>query len=325
MNDLYAYVVNEELRHRKDNKPFWKIDVATPKWKGSVIIWDVENPDINNVPRKGDMIKIDLSKDGVKDQRGSKFDNITMSTDAWVKLDKNAMPKDLLESLINAPKATQEQLEKAYKIITDKAQYTSSDSFAFVMSVLASIPKETLFKCPAAVAIHHSFQGGLIVHTAEVVQISRGIIDNFPIPQLIDKDVVLAGATLHDIGKTVTYGLNDIGMPIKNMLETTVGHIYYGTSIVERIGVEKKVDADFLNEVLHVIASHHNKPEYGAIKPPMTLEAMIVSQADFIGSRLGLLDHKLTEIKKSNVGIPEEIREHGDRFAVGKAIKNYLK
>ena len=58
--------------------------------------------------------------------------------------------------------------------------------------------KEALLRFPAALKLHHATRGGLLHHCWTIVQAARGICDTYP---LLDRELVFAGAILHDIGK----------------------------------------------------------------------------------------------------------------------------
>lgn len=322
MPEIVALVTGEERRNGK-RSPFWQMDIKTAEGPYRAVIWDVQDSHSANLPHKGDLIVIDLSKEGVKDQRGTQYNNIILQIDSYNKVEKGAVDKEILDAIYNVPKASQAQLESAYKIITDKSIYRDVNNFTFVMAVFAALPKSQLFTCPAATSVHHAFQGGLIVHTAEVVKICRGVVAAFPFPHFIDQDVIFAGSTLHDVGKAITYGTDELGQPSSSILEKTVGHIYYGMSLIEQIGKERKVNKVFLDEVLHVIASHHGSPEFGAIKEPMTLEAIIVSQADYLGSRAGIIDSHLSPMKEHKTNVGDDFKAFGHRFVMSNAVKRW--
>lgn len=323
MNEIYALVANEELRMGQKGK-YWQMHLKTADGIIKAIIWDINDPNKVTVPRKGKIIKIDLDHNGVRDNRAEKYGNLIMTKDCFSELEKKDIPKNILDAIFDAPKATHEQLKQAYAIIADQKIYKDKASFGFVMACLASLPKERLFTCPAAKSIHHNFSGGLIVHTAEVLTIAKGIASTFPFPNLINTDVIYAGATLHDMGKVLTYGLDDIGQPMSSIKETTIGHIYYSMQLADQIGRKQNVSKEFLEEILHVISSHHGKLEYGAITEPAMLESIIVSQADYIGSRAGIINSKVDEIIQRNAEVEDEWKSYGQRYVLGNAAKNWI-
>ena len=139
---------------------------------------------------------------------------------------------------------------------------------------------------PSAITHHHNYVGGNLEHTVGVVRLCKNIWEMYP---GIDKDLVVTGAILHDIGKIKEYG-------IKAAIEKTddgnfIGHIVMGDRwIREKINEIRKNGNDFdielENKICHIILSHHGKYEYGCPRMPKTVEAMVVHQADMMDSQV---------------------------------------
>ncbi len=147
---------------------------------------------------------------------------------------------------------------------------------------------------PGAVEIHHARRGGLIEHTLEVVRIVELLCEMYP---KINRDLAIAGAILHDIGKideiTVT---SRIKSEFNNQL---VGHIVYGVRRLTKVLDKLKVEEELSDRLIHIMISHHGQLEYGSPKEPMTLEAFAVSAADNTSATMSqVID--FIEISKEN-------------------------
>lgn len=131
--------------------------------------------------------------------------------------------------------------------------------------------------CPASVAGHHAALGGLLKHVCEVAHIARAIAKTCR----ADRDLLLAGALLHDIGKLESYEWESVfGYTDRGRL---LGHVVLGSLMLERrIAAEPAppCSAEGLQLLHHLILSHHGQLEFGAAVPPMTLEAEILHYAD---------------------------------------------
>jgi len=143
-----------------------------------------------------------------------------------------------------------------------------------------------LQRCPAGKSLHHAYIGGLLEHVLSLANSARSLAPNYP---QLDGDLLLAGAVLHDIGKlrelsfARSFRYTDVGQ--------LVGHIALGITWVEEKA--KKIPGfppDLLAHVQHIIASHHGLPEHGAVKPPMTPEAMAFHYLDDLDAKLASLD-----------------------------------
>lgn len=131
--------------------------------------------------------------------------------------------------------------------------------------------------CPASIAGHHAAIGGLLKHVCEVASIGRTIARACH----ADRDLVLAGALLHDIGKLESYRWD--GAFEYTDCGRLLGHVVLGTLMLDRrIGSEspKPCTDQELMLLHHLILSHHGKLEFGAAVPPMTLEAEVLHYAD---------------------------------------------
>lgn len=178
--------------------------------------------------------------------------------------------------------------------------YCVEDSFLHSLGVYALEHNKSLWtSAPGAKTMHHAFVGGTLVHSLSVAKIARAIAMTLPIANL---DIVTIGGLLHDIGKLKTYRLDGVLIDMSDD-GRLLDHLYLGTNMVERIAYESGLlqkfptdkrddftDEEFkLQQILHIIASHHGKQEYGAIVAPASLEAHIVYHADTIDANAQMI------------------------------------
>jgi 3'-5' exoribonuclease len=142
-------------------------------------------------------------------------------------------------------------------------------------------------EAPAAKYYHQAYRHGLLEHCLSVAQGVSALAATFP---GIDRDIAVAGALLHDIGKVETYAcrngaieLTDAG---KLLGEIPLGY-YRVRRAIEEIDAFPAHDADSL---LHIILSHHGKLEHGSPVVPCTREATLVHFLDNLGGNLGSFD-----------------------------------
>ncbi|MCX8190161.1 MAG: HD domain-containing protein [Candidatus Diapherotrites archaeon] len=139
---------------------------------------------------------------------------------------------------------------------------------------------EKIKKHPGAIEIHHNWLGGLLEHIWEVVELCKKVCEFYP---AINKDILIAGALLHDIGKLEEL---EITSRIKSTTRgQLLGHITLGAVFLERKCQEFEIDEMTKNKLLHIVVSHHGKQEYGSPKEPMFAEALIVYYADELSSK----------------------------------------
>jgi 3'-5' exoribonuclease len=147
--------------------------------------------------------------------------------------------------------------------------------------------QDSFFIAPGAKTIHHNYAGGLAEHTLYVLLGSKALAQVYT--QLpINNDLLKTGAILHDIGKVDCYALSSDGINTTKKMEL-FDHIVLGISIINRVGqplVQSPADEDLLDQVVHIIASHHALPEWGSPKEPATNEAWIIHVNDLVSARL---------------------------------------
>jgi 3'-5' exoribonuclease len=145
---------------------------------------------------------------------------------------------------------------------------------------------------PAARTMHHAYVGGLLQHSLALVSLCKEAARIYP---STDRDLLIAGALLHDIGKVFSYEAQ-VTFPITDD-ERLVGHITRGVLIVESAAREiPDFPAALLQELLHLLVSNHGTPEWGSPIQPRTLEAVLLHHVDLLDSRArGFLDHVMAE------------------------------
>jgi len=160
---------------------------------------------------------------------------------------------------------------------------------------------------PGAIEIHHNWIGGLMQHTLEVLHLCELNLKDYP---QLNKDLLITGALLHDIGKIEEI---EVTSRIKGTnIGQLSGHIVLGAAYIsKKIDEIKEFDEGLKNKLLHIITSHHGRNEYGSPKEPMFPEAVAIYYADEMSSKLA----EMTEfIKDSREDTEDDFmynRRHG--------------
>ncbi len=140
---------------------------------------------------------------------------------------------------------------------------------------------------PAAKVYHQAYRHGLLEHTLSVAQAVSAAANFFP---GIDREVAVAGALLHDIGKTEAYNDDPLAIDLTDVGrlqgEIPLGYYMVRRSIEDLPGF----DPALAQAVLHIILSHHGSLEHGSPVVPATREAVLVHMIDNLGGRLGSFD-----------------------------------
>jgi 3'-5' exoribonuclease len=157
--------------------------------------------------------------------------------------------------------------------------------------------RSELLTSPAARRNHHAYVGGLLEHTVSVARTCVYLADKYAeyYPDMqppLDKELVVAGGILHDIGK-----LREMEQRPEGAAHTPegslIGHILIGRDMVREAAAtrkgEDKLDANTLLRLEHLIITHQGRPEWGSPKPPMTPEAMLVHYADDVDAKYHMM------------------------------------
>ena len=148
-------------------------------------------------------------------------------------------------------------------------------------------PGATFAVAPAAVKNHHAYRHGLLEHSIIVAEVAGGVAANFA---NVNRDLVVTGALLHDIGKTQTYSTDFLapGFTDEGRLH---GEIVIGHDLVRGLIAEiPEFPADLDLHLRHIIVSHHGEREKGSPVVPMTREAIIVHFCDDMTARVAACD-----------------------------------
>ncbi|MFA4964773.1 MAG: HD domain-containing protein [Thermoleophilia bacterium] len=148
-------------------------------------------------------------------------------------------------------------------------------------------PGATFVVAPAAVRNHHAYRHGLLEHSLIVAETAAGVAAQF---SSVDRDLVVAGGLLHDIGKIHAYTSDGLA-PLMTDEGRLHGEIVIGYDLVrDLIGSVAGFPGELSKRLRHIIVSHHGMREKGSPVVPMTREAVIVHYCDDMTARIGAID-----------------------------------
>ncbi len=155
---------------------------------------------------------------------------------------------------------------------------------------------ELFQEAPAAKAMHHGYLGGLMEHCLSMAKLADLISSHY---RGVDRSLLIAGVMLHDIGK-----LKELAMD-KGLIEYTdsgrlKGHLVMGSEMVAEAAAQiDDFPTGLLQQVQHLILSHHGQLQFGSPTVPMTVEALLLSQIDDMDAKMNMMEQLRRKMKKA--------------------------
>ena len=149
-----------------------------------------------------------------------------------------------------------------------------------------------LTRLPGEAKRHHTTAGGWLEHVLSVTRTAVFLAQKYDehYPKLsLSKDLVVAGAVLHDVGKLTEFEPRPEGNAYTPR-GRLIGHVLLGRDLVRDKAREiDGLDAEVLLRLEHLIVSHHDVPESGSPIPPSTPEALLVFHADTLDAKIDMM------------------------------------
>lgn len=263
-------VTKKEMGMSKNNKPYLNIKLMDRTGEMEARVWD-DAEDISRKFERNDFVKVKGS--AIAYQGGLQL-NISEIT----KIDED---KIAVRDFLPASKREPDEMMAELESIIAGIKNNSIKKLLTLFLEDAEI-RNLLMLAPAAKSMHHPYLGGLLEHILSLCNLIHGVAKHY---QNINKDLLLAGAILHDIGKIYelrferAFDYSDEGR--------LLGHITIGVGMID-----KKLESlpDFPGETAlllkHMLLSHHGYLDFGSPKRPKTVEAVILYYLDDMDSKV---------------------------------------
>jgi len=191
---------------------------------------------------------------------------------------------DFLPTTTADVNALWEELLKSIESIEDQELRT----------LLTNVFNETGFadhfkRSPAAKHMHHAYLGGLLEHTVAITRLAEKVCCLYPD---INKDLLLAGVILHDIGKMDEFSKESLSFDYSTQGRLE-GHLVMGAELVSRHAADiPGFSPEKISLLKHLILSHHGRLEFGSPVLPMTIEALVLNLLDDLDAKVNYF-HRL--------------------------------
>lgn len=295
-SDTFALLSSKEQLTTRDGKPYWMVTFRDARIEFTFPIWcDSSWADacreqwtvgvfykiraVRRDTRYGPQLEIRRIREVVEQDRDNGFDPMMC-------LPQSRFPPEELFSRLEA---------------LIQAEIRSEPVLNLVRKILAE-NRSSLLTLPAARSHHHAYVGGWLEHTLSVAETCVFLADKYielypDMDPPLDRDLVIAGAVLHDIGKLreLEYHTTTTEYSAEGAL---LGHIVLGRDFIREFAHDVGLTREQQLRLEHLILAHQRLPEWGSPRPPMTPEALIVHFADDLDAKLYMFWHALSSDSK---------------------------
>jgi 3'-5' exoribonuclease len=263
-------VVSKQVKPKKTGEPYLALTVGDRSGQLEAKMWDnVE--DAIDAFEQDDFIKIKGLINKYKNRFQLTIHKLRRLGDSEV---------DFTDYL---PKTTKD-IEELWRSLTGFLASVEDPNLSRLLQAFLADPDivQAYRSAPAAKTLHHAYIGGLLDHVVSLFRSCDLVCRNYP---QINRDLLLTGAFLHDIGKIHELTYN------RSFSYTTRGQLL-GHMVIELEMLKNKIALvpGFPSELQilleHMIISHHGHYEFGSPKLPMFPEALMLHYLDDLDSKM---------------------------------------
>lgn len=273
VDDIYL-VADKQMRTNRNGNLFLQIELRDRSGSISARLWNA-NEVLFRLFDEGDLIRV---KGRVQLFQGA-LQMILSHIDSV-----EAEKADLTDFLPHTEQDISKLLDRLRQLLRLKNHHLKALAECFLMD---DEFVRALCRVPAGIKNHHAYVGGLLEHMVNMLEVADRILPLYPD---LDRDLLLMGIFLHDIGKVHelasdrAFSYTDEGQ--------LVGHIVIGVELLnEKVkSVTQLTEEEFPRELLlrlkHMILSHHGNYEFGSPRLPMTPEAIALHHLDNLDAKV---------------------------------------
>ncbi|MFZ1084986.1 MAG: HD domain-containing protein [Terracidiphilus sp.] len=289
--DSFFLVLLKQQRTTKSNKPYLNLILGDKTGQLEGRIWEPGDPRIAKDFERGDVVKARGSASRFDDRLQMKVDQLRV-----------ALPHEVDKTDL-MPSTTQDIGVLWRALLSFVATFQNADLKLLLTTLLTDPELAAAFReAPAAKQLHHAWLGGLLEHVVSLLTLADRVAPHYP---LLDRDLLLTGVILHDIGKVRELSW-EIGFEY-TVEGALLGHIQMGVALAERtMDSLPNFPPKLKTLVLHMILSHHGKLEFGSPKLPMIPEALALSFIDDLDAKMQAIQNEFDKCIREGKG-PDEM------------------
>lgn len=286
-----VFVLTEARQQQARNGPYWLLHLQDSQGVVEAKIWSPVSQRYAELPT-GELVR-------VYGLVGSFRDQVQITVDRLDLVDLSAKEVDWALFLPRSSRDPGLILEDVENLCKQELRHEPWRRLCLEVLRDEAI-RARLLRAPGAKTMHHAYIGGLLEHTLAVCRLCMAICDLYP---SLDREVLLAGAVFHDLGKAwelssgVQRDYTDEGR--------LLGHIMLGLEVLgpflertENLSPELKL------HFKHLLLSHHGEHAFGSPKRPRTLESLALHYADNLDAKMNTVTQLLESVAEQEAWTP---------------------
>ena len=270
-----GFLLVRSAEKRKDVKGNDYVDMnladRTGEINSKIWNWDPEAA----VPEPGSAVKV---RGTVQEYNG----RLQLRVERW----RASEPDDQVDMGLLVPCAPRNPKEMTDEIRETVSSFRSENIRKLTEGML-EIAGRDLEWFPAAQRMHHAERSGLLHHTTDMLRLAKAMLEIYP---WLNRDLLLAGVIIHDLGKMDELKSDRAG----NVADYTrdgqlLGHLVRGITNLNRVADRLGIHGETVTLLEHMLLSHHGESEYGSPKAPMFPEAEALHWIDILDARMNTM------------------------------------
>ncbi|MCR4876224.1 MAG: HD domain-containing protein [Clostridiales bacterium] len=269
----FLMVRGAEKKTDKNGRDYVDLNLGDRTGEINAKIWNWDS--LQGLPESGKPV---LVRGQVQEYNG----RLQMKIERWRPLNPEDS-LDLAELVPAAPRTPEDMLAE----IRETVKGFTSENLRKLTEEMLNMAGERLSWFPAAQRMHHAERSGLLHHTTDMLRLAKAAMEVYP---WMNRDLLLAGVILHDLGKLEELKSDESG----NVSDYTrdgqlLGHLVRGITLLNRAAERTGVTGETVILLEHMLLSHHGETEYGSPRPPMFPEAEALHWIDMMDARMNTM------------------------------------
>ncbi len=295
--DCFAQLVEKKTGSTRDGKPFYSCRFRDLRRTAAVMVWadTLFFEECRTEWQVGDFFKI----------RATFFEHEKYGPQLEVEQVRLTQERDREDGFTELDFLERSRFDPDVMFSELDALVAAEIADSPLRSLVQKILKDnepTLKLLPATIRHFYPFAGGWLEHTFNVVRSAIWFADRYAqqftdLHPPLNRDLIVAGAVLHDIGRAKELERPSIGQPVRAGVSGELfGHLFLGYDMIRTAAADvPELNPELLELLLHIVITHLKTPEWGSPRLPCIPEVLILHHVDDLDAKFEMYYRCLTK------------------------------